>query len=131
MLCENCKHNEATYHSTIIINGHKASTHLCQECAEKAGFISPSRHFGLTNLFDIFEDILPYRSYMPELAMSREDDEQNQFEIPSQSRVQKESSEVENLIDLRMQLQRAIDEERYEDASVINKKIKALEKGNK
>lgn len=120
MKCENCKLNEACYHSTIIINGQKASTHLCEECAEKEGFINQNRHIGFGSLFDFFEDIIPYTNYVP------------QHQLDFDERVaNKESDEVERLIDLRMELQKAIDEERYEDAGEINKKIKQMEKENK
>lgn len=33
MVCDKCKENEATYHSTVNINGNVTETHLCSECA--------------------------------------------------------------------------------------------------
>jgi protein arginine kinase activator len=33
MLCDKCKVREATYHSTVNINGNVTETHLCSECA--------------------------------------------------------------------------------------------------
>ncbi len=42
MLCESCKHNEATVHTMTIINGVKEEHYLCPECANAAQFKLPS-----------------------------------------------------------------------------------------
>ncbi len=42
MLCESCKHNEATVHTMTIVNGVKEEHYLCPECANAAQFKLPS-----------------------------------------------------------------------------------------
>lgn len=45
MLCDKCLQREATYHSTVNINGNVTSSHLCSECA--------SRENKTSNLFTV------------------------------------------------------------------------------
>ena len=48
MLCDHCKHNEATMHMTSIVNNQKTEQHLCADCAnklQKAGKFSPFSSF--------------------------------------------------------------------------------------
>lgn len=42
MLCDNCKHNQASVHTVTIINGVKQEHYLCSECAKGAQFSLPS-----------------------------------------------------------------------------------------
>jgi len=42
MLCENCKHNQASVHTVTIINGVKQEHYLCSECAMGAQFSLPT-----------------------------------------------------------------------------------------
>ncbi len=37
MLCENCGKREATVHKTVITNGQKQESHLCELCARESG----------------------------------------------------------------------------------------------
>ena len=37
MLCQRCRKNQATVKVTTVINGQKTETHLCEDCARKAG----------------------------------------------------------------------------------------------
>mgnify|MGYP001440702828 CR=1 FL=1 len=37
MLCEKCQKREASVHQTVITNGEKQETHLCEGCAREAG----------------------------------------------------------------------------------------------
>lgn len=53
MLCQNCEKNEATTHLKRIINGEKAETHLCSQCASALGYGSMFPSLGL-NLGDLF-----------------------------------------------------------------------------
>ena len=55
MLCQNCGKNEATTHLKRIINGEKAETHLCSQCASALGYGSIFSGFGL-NLGDLLVD---------------------------------------------------------------------------
>jgi protein arginine kinase activator len=47
MLCENCGKREATVHQTVITNGQKQESHLCEVCAREA---SPLPTFSFPNL---------------------------------------------------------------------------------
>lgn len=47
MLCENCKQREASVHQTVITNGKKQETHLCEVCAREAGALP---NFSIPNL---------------------------------------------------------------------------------
>ena len=38
MLCEKCQQNEATIHLTQVVEGDVKKLHLCEGCAEDAGF---------------------------------------------------------------------------------------------
>ncbi len=39
MMCENCGQRPATYHQTVIVNGQKQETHLCEVCAQEKGHL--------------------------------------------------------------------------------------------
>ena len=43
MLCRNCKEKQASFHYTQNNNGHITETHLCHECAKKAGLLDDSQ----------------------------------------------------------------------------------------
>lgn len=156
MLCEKCKQNEACYHSTLIVNGAKTSTNLCETCARKEGFmkdetkdffdhifdgyksmfdmdslsdfVCPScktnfDDFRLNNFFGCPDCFSTFRQDAMDLlnrAMPEFDDEKIEFRTP------KKSKEEMELDELKEQLNSAIKDERYEDASDINKKIKEL-----
>lgn len=47
MLCENCHKREATVHQTVITNGQKQESHLCEVCARES---SPLHNFSFPNL---------------------------------------------------------------------------------
>lgn len=40
MQCENCGQRPAVVHSTMIVNGQKQETHLCEVCAQSKGQVS-------------------------------------------------------------------------------------------
>jgi len=42
MKCNKCGNNNATFHYKANINGQTTETHLCAECAQKAGFTEES-----------------------------------------------------------------------------------------
>ncbi|MFZ5816999.1 MAG: UvrB/UvrC motif-containing protein [Bacillota bacterium] len=47
MLCENCHKREATIHQTVITNGQKQESHLCEVCARETGALP---NFSFPNL---------------------------------------------------------------------------------
>lgn len=55
MLCDDCKQNEATYHSIRKINGIKTETHLCAQCRKKHEFDSLPLS-GIGDMFGAFGD---------------------------------------------------------------------------
>ncbi|HWI53976.1 MAG TPA: hypothetical protein VNT01_17705, partial [Symbiobacteriaceae bacterium] len=40
MQCENCGQRPAVVHSTMIVNGQKQETHLCEVCAQEKGQVN-------------------------------------------------------------------------------------------
>lgn len=147
MLCEKCKKNEACYHSTLIINGNEKSTHLCSECAKKEGVMKNDNKF-FKNFFKDFDERFDMQFnklsnlLCPTCNMSFDDFRNNDFfgcpdcfdvfkedlEDLSDNKIEfrtpKKSKEELELDNLKQQLKNAINEERYEDASDINKQIK-------
>ena len=55
MLCEVCKNNQATFHYRANENGKITETHMCHNCAKKAGLIEDSgKLFGSFGINDSF-----------------------------------------------------------------------------
>lgn len=50
MLCEQCNHNNATTIVTKTINGATTTTHMCAECAFKAGYSNIFGNFTLNHI---------------------------------------------------------------------------------
>lgn len=153
MLCEKCKKNEACYHSTLIVNGVSQSTHLCEECAKKEGLMKGSSQEFFKDFFNEFNDMFNtnllddffcpscnigfnqfrkrgflgcddcfdvFKKDIESLLNFKTEKEEITFNTPNKS---KEEKQIE---DLQEKLKYAIKEERYEDASDYNKKIKEL-----
>lgn len=57
MKCDECKKNEATYHSRTNVNGRVSEVHLCQNCLEKSNY-NPFSVF-THSLFDTSDYIFP------------------------------------------------------------------------
>lgn len=51
MLCDECKKNEATFHSLKKINGVTTVKHLCSECQKKYGGFKAVKLSGLSDFF--------------------------------------------------------------------------------
>jgi protein arginine kinase activator len=49
MQCENCGQRPASIHQTVIMNGQKQESHLCEVCAQEKG-VFESEHFSFPNL---------------------------------------------------------------------------------
>ena len=138
MKCDNCKKNDANFHSITNINGKVTEKHLCTECAKKdsdfidkretmfndfisdfktsLSFFSPITNLGFDNFFedDFFNaPILVTRKDNKEIK-----EKQKEFDNTKQKQLE--------LNKLDLQLKKAVVEERYEDAIVIRDKIKAL-----
>lgn len=152
MLCDKCKQNNATFHSTVNINGNITETHLCENCAKGNKlfsfneFLKPSfNDFGVLN--DYSEPTCDSCGYT--LSDFRETGMlgcancyktfnqiimQNLSKIqPSLTHVGKKLNETAGLSEiekeikkLELELKTAVNEENYELASEIKKKIIAL-----
>jgi protein arginine kinase activator len=48
MLCERCKHKDATVHLTEIIKGVRSEVHLCEHCARDIGLNSKLNNYALS-----------------------------------------------------------------------------------
>lgn len=146
MLCEKCKKNQACYHSTLIVNGNTQTTNLCLECANKYGEVDKNKNF-FNNFFKEFEQVFSSSvfddMFCPSCNIGFNKFRRNGFlgcpdcfdifksdleNITKNEKIQfntpgKEQKQIE---DLTNKLNKAIEEERYEDASDYNKQIKAL-----
>lgn len=56
MLCDKCRKNNATYHSSVNINGKISETHLCSKCAVEENKINGLKLFNFGSFFD--DDLL-------------------------------------------------------------------------
>ncbi len=56
MLCDLCKHDQATVHLTEIVNEQLTELHLCEACANQKGAQVES-HFGLADLLSGLADV--------------------------------------------------------------------------
>jgi len=150
MLCDKCKKNEACYHSTIIINGHSESTNLCSECAKEEKVLDNNVNF-FKDFFNEFNDVFNaeldnffcpscsigfnqfrrkgflgcpdcfdvFRQDLENVVNLKQKDEIT-FNTPTKSKEEK------HLADLQEKLDKAIKDERYEDAGDYNKQIKEI-----
>ena len=152
MKCDNCN-RPATYNSMLVVDGQKTEVHLCTECAVKAGVLQNFGAFPLNSFFDILQ---PQSQQLNTTKQcSRCHTTANEFlsnGVVGCSQCYNDLREViapvirqlhadgthkpsthamnerqKQLLTLRAQLKKAIEEERYEDAGAINKQIKSLE----
>lgn len=157
MLCDKCKQNNATYHSTVNINGKITETHLCDACA------SNNKLFTFNNFLNPTFDPFVAESYEPTCDVcgyTLSDFKQtgmlgcpNCYKVfkdvinknllsiqPSYVHIGKRSSfnsdatitdSVETKIKLlELKLKQAVLEENYELASTLKKEIISLKEGN-
>lgn len=158
MLCDECKKNEATFHSIKKINGVTTERHLCAECNKKYGSMMK-----LSNIGDLFSNFTPLFGrrdtiICPKCGTTSDDfletgyvgcpDCYKEFSAIILPAVQKMQNDVRHVgkvpggartklseIDrLKSELQKAVALEHYEEAIVLSDKLKELEKkagGNK
>lgn len=62
MLCENCGQRPATFHQTLIVNGQKQESHLCEVCAKQKGQLGvgtqPNFAFPNLSIYDLLSSFL-------------------------------------------------------------------------
>lgn len=152
MKCDNCGKNEVTFVYQSNVNGNVTERHLCTDCAEKLGysqklaahsqrmmrgflggglfedFFSPYPSLlsrGMRMLEDPFDDFF---ADMPALGASAQQQPQQQTkDTLLEQEEQSELSKTRQLNALRLEMQRAIQEENFERAAELRDQIHNLE----
>ncbi len=153
MKCENCGKNEVTFVYQSNINGQVTEKHLCSECAEKLGYtqrLAAQSQRMMRGLFGggLFEDFFtpmpsllgrmnrmledPFDDFFADMPALGAPAEAGQEPQKSQDTLlegdeQSELSKARQLNALRMELQKAIAEERFERAAELRDQIRGLE----
>ena len=136
MVCDKCKKNIATYHSTVSINGIVKEEHLCSECASK----SKNKMFeGFNNsFFNNFFSFNPFGYSYSGISnnfisgkgnnnlMSDAIDSINKGAKKYKADYDKLSNKDKELNLLKQKLQEAVTSEDYEKAAEIKKQIDKL-----
>lgn len=150
MLCENCNKNEATGYFEKTVNGVKTRQNLCSACLMK----KQKEMFGGFNMFSGIAAPVKQKYVCSKCGTTLNEiadscfvgcpdcyAELSQQILPIIRNIQNASRHIgsapggsqENApgeyAKLKIQLQKAIDEERFEDAGEINRKIKQLREG--
>lgn len=153
MLCQRCKHNEATVNYVEIVNGNKFESHLCPYCyAELYGELNSKSAGDIWA--GLFGDSAPAKKVCPVCGLSYADYERtgllgcascyDVFKdelIPSIRRIQGKVKHVGKAADnrdefglhrklksLQEKLETALREKRYYDAGKLNAEIKEISK---
>ena len=155
MLCSNCGKNEANVRYTRIINGEKTEFALCEDCAKKMGledidfnipinfsnFLSDffdNGKFGCAECYDTFSNKLDsilknlhgtskHIGRKPKNIVKAIDTQSTQKEEKAKKTEKKVDEKQEKINKLNKDLQKAIKDERYEDAAKIRDEIKKLQ----
>ena len=155
MKCENCGKNEVTFVYQSNINGTVTEKHLCAECAEKLGYTqklaAQSRRmmqdFFDGSLFDSFFTPMPsilsrfdrmlespfddFFADMPALGAPAEQKAEPQPQDALLERNEREEvSRARQVNALRMEMQKAVQEENFERAAELRDQIRALGNSN-
>lgn len=153
MKCENCGKNEVTFVYQSNINGQVTEKHLCSECAEKLGYTQKlaaqsqrmMQNFFGGGLFDDFFTPFPsllgrmnrmlespfddFFADMPALgapAEARQEPQKSQDTLLEQEE-QNQISKTRQLNALRMEMQKAVQEENFERAAELRDQIHSME----
>ena len=152
MKCENCGKNEVTFVYQSNVNGHITEKHLCSECAEKLGYtqkLAAHSRSMMQNFFNggLFEDFFtpfpsllsrgmrmledPFDDFfadMPALGAPAEPEAQKPQDTLLKEEEQTEISKTRELNALRLEMQKAVNEENFERAAELRDQIHSLEK---
>ncbi len=157
MLCDKCKQNNATFHSSVNVNGQISETHLCESCARENKlfsfneFLNPTfNHFdflsehkeptcancgftisdfretgmlGCSECYKTFNTIIKQNLAKIQLGLvhvGRKLEDQISAVSDSEKEIRK----------LELELKKAVNDEDYELASEIKKKIISLREAN-
>ena len=154
MKCENCGKNEVTFVYQSNVNGRVTEKHLCADCAEKLGYtqkLAAHSQRMMRGIFGggLFEDFFtPYPSLLGRMGRMLEDPFDDFFadmpalgapagkeqEAPQKSQdtllkqeEQEEISKARQINALRMEMQRAVQEENFERAAELRDQIHSME----
>ena len=153
MKCENCGKNEVTFVYQSSVNGNVTEKHLCAECAEKLGYtqrLAAQSQRMMRGLFGggLFDDFFtPVPSLLGRMSRMLEDPFDDIFAdmpalgAPAEARPeppkpqgtlleqeeQSQISKTRQLNALRVELQTAVREERFERAAELRDQIHSLE----
>ncbi len=157
MLCDKCKKNNATVHTSYNINGEVFESHLCSECAKQSDF-KP-----FSSLDSFFSDITssfydPVSEIRGELSCDNCGTTLSDFkntgkvgcqecykvfkkyvdqvigsvqygEVHTGKCIEELDSHDRKVVELQLKLKRAVEEENYELASEIKKELLKLKDG--
>ena len=153
MKCENCGKNEVTFVYQSSVNGNVTEKHLCAECAEKLGYTQrlaaqsqrmmrglfggglfddfftpvPSLLGGLNRMLeDPFDDFFADMPALGAPAEAKPEAPKAQETLLEQEE-QNEISKKRQLNALRMEMQKAVQEENFERAAELRDQIHSLE----
>ena len=152
MKCENCGKNEVTFVYQSNINGNVTEKHLCSECAEKLGYTQRlaahsqrmMQNFFGGGLFDDFFTPFPsllgrmnrmlespfddFFADMPALgAPAEQKEEAKSQDTLLKQEEQNQISKTRQLNALRMEMQKAVQEENFERAAELRDQIHSME----
>ena len=153
MKCEHCGKNEVTFVYQSNVNGQVTEKHLCGECAEKLGYtqrLAAHSQRMMQNLFSgsLFDDfVTPFPSLLGRMNRMLESPFDDFFaDMPAlgapaeaaqeppkpqgtllEQEEQSQISKTRQLNALRVELQTAVREERFERAAELRDQIHSLE----
>lgn len=153
MKCEHCGKNEVTFLYRSSVNGSVTEKHLCAECAEKLGYtqkLAAHSQKMMQSLFDgrLLEDFFtPFPSLLGRGMRMLEDPFDDFFadmpalgapaepEAPQKSQdtllngeEQDRISKTRRLNALRLEMQKAVQEENFERAAELRDQIRGMER---
>ena len=153
MLCQNCGKNEVNFRYTQVINGEKREIALCDKCAKKLGLESLDFSREIEDLFNMsfaesflpsfartnmlgsrnlgtifnnpfFEEVSQEPEQIETTSSLSDDEKQDVLkDIENATRKNKQDNKKQKL---ESELEKAIKEERYEDAAKIRDEMKKL-----
>lgn len=156
MICDKCKQNNATFHSSVNINGKVTETHLCNDCANENklfsfnNFLNPSfDNFGVYGnlaeeptcsvcgytVSDFKESGLLgcsncYKEFRDVITKSLVGIQPSTVHIGKRANIEPDLNEKEQKIKvLELKLKQAVANENYELASQLKKEIISLKDG--
>ncbi|MBQ2942965.1 MAG: UvrB/UvrC motif-containing protein [Clostridia bacterium] len=151
MLCERCKHNQATMHYTEVINGKVTEYHLCEKCAREEKLSAEFTDFDIFNMFspkkeknetglicESCKTTLPefkktgiagcskcYETFASVIeSMLLRTQGTSKHIMPEETK--KEETTDEKIAKLQLSLKKAIEAEEYEKAAKIRDEIRTL-----